>query len=92
MSLAIGDRTVHLPLELTSFVGRRTELADAKRLLGTHRLVTVTGIGGVGKTRLALRVAPPIHSNPLVVGNSSPSTVSAARIALASAFMPPSMT
>jgi len=57
MSLAIGDRTVHLPLELTSFVGRRTELADAKRLLGTHRLVTVTGIGGVGKTRLALRAA-----------------------------------
>ncbi|QSE77719.1 ATP-binding protein [Rhodococcus koreensis] len=60
MSLAIGDRTAHLPLELTSFVGRRAELAEAKRLLGAHRLVTVTGIGGVGKTRLALRVAADI--------------------------------
>ena len=47
----------NLPVELTSFVGRRTELTEAKRLLSTSRLVTLTGIGGVGKTRLALRVA-----------------------------------
>ncbi len=47
----------NLPLELTSFVGRRSELAEAKRLLSESRLVTLTGIGGVGKTRLALRVA-----------------------------------
>ncbi|MGW0042734.1 ATP-binding protein [Rhodococcus sp. NPDC003348] len=47
----------NLPQELTSFVGRRRELTDAKRLLSTSRLVTLTGIGGVGKTRLALRVA-----------------------------------
>jgi predicted ATPase/DNA-binding CsgD family transcriptional regulator len=46
-----------LPLELTSFVGRRDELAAIKRLLGTSRLVTLTGPGGVGKTRLALRSA-----------------------------------
>ncbi|WKN60356.1 protein kinase (plasmid) [Rhodococcus opacus] len=46
-----------LPLDLTSFVGRRRELTDAKAKLSTHRLVTLTGIGGVGKTRLALRVA-----------------------------------
>ena len=46
----------NLPLELTSFVGRRTELAEAKRLLSVSRLVTFTGIGGVGKTRLALKV------------------------------------
>ena len=46
-----------LPLELTSFVGRRTELSEAKNLLSSTRLVTLTGIGGVGKTRLALRVA-----------------------------------
>ncbi|GAF49422.1 protein kinase domain-containing protein [Rhodococcus wratislaviensis] len=46
-----------LPLDLTSFVGRRKELSEAKRLLSASRLVTLTGIGGVGKTRLALRVA-----------------------------------
>ncbi|TJZ76407.1 LuxR family transcriptional regulator [Rhodococcus oryzae] len=47
----------NLPIEPTSFVGRRPELAEAKRLLSVARLVTLTGIGGVGKTRLALRVA-----------------------------------
>ncbi|MFE4499661.1 protein kinase [Rhodococcus sp. NPDC056743] len=51
------DRTGGLPLDLTSFVDRRTELATAKNLLTTARLVTLTGIGGVGKTRLALRIA-----------------------------------
>ncbi|MFI6772215.1 protein kinase [Nocardia sp. NPDC050412] len=50
-------RTGRLPLELTSFVDRRTELTQAKHLLSTSRLVTLTGIGGVGKTRLAIRVA-----------------------------------
>jgi predicted ATPase/DNA-binding CsgD family transcriptional regulator len=49
--------TGNLPAELTSFVGRRGELAEVKRLLGGSRLVTLTGIGGVGKTRLALRAA-----------------------------------
>ncbi|MEU2629873.1 hypothetical protein, partial [Kitasatospora sp. NPDC007106] len=46
-----------LPADLTGFVGRRSELADLARLLDTSRLVTVTGPGGVGKTRLALRAA-----------------------------------
>ncbi|MFE9322626.1 protein kinase [Nocardia sp. NPDC052278] len=46
-----------LPLELTSFVGRRAELAEIKNLLSVSRLVTLAGIGGVGKTRLALRAA-----------------------------------
>jgi len=49
--------TGYLPAELTSFVGRRGELAEDKRLLAGSRLVTLTGIGGVGKTRLALRAA-----------------------------------
>ncbi|WP_257014931.1 LuxR C-terminal-related transcriptional regulator [Rhodococcus sp. ACPA1] len=44
-------------MELTSFVGRRHEVAEAKKMLSTSRLVTLTGPGGVGKTRLALRIA-----------------------------------
>jgi non-specific serine/threonine protein kinase len=47
----------NLPAELTSFVGRRGELTEVRRLLAGSRLVTLTGIGGVGKTRLALRAA-----------------------------------
>lgn len=50
-------RTGNLPLELTSFVGRRHELTEAKALLASSRLLTLTGIGGVGKTRLAIRLA-----------------------------------
>jgi predicted ATPase/DNA-binding CsgD family transcriptional regulator len=50
-------QTGNLPAELTSFVGRRAELAEVKRLVAGSRLVTLTGIGGVGKTRLALRAA-----------------------------------
>lgn len=46
-----------MPAELTSFVGRRRELREAKHRLSMARLLTLTGIGGVGKTRLALRVA-----------------------------------
>src|SRR5437660_12124835 len=46
-----------LPTELTSFVGRRQELREVKRLLTTTRLLTLTGSGGAGKTRLALRAA-----------------------------------
>src|SRR5215470_6699453 len=49
--------TGNLPAELTSFVGRRGELAEVRRLLAASRLVTLTGPGGVGKTRLALRAA-----------------------------------
>ncbi|MFE3448276.1 ATP-binding protein [Nonomuraea sp. NPDC059194] len=50
-----------LPAELTSFVGRRHEIAEVKRLLGGSRLVTLLGVGGVGKTRLALRVAADVR-------------------------------
>src|SRR5262245_49899316 len=50
-----------LPAELTSFVGRRRELADTRRLLAASRLVTLTGAGGVGKTRLALRMASEVR-------------------------------
>ncbi|MDQ1659224.1 MAG: hypothetical protein QOD41_4307, partial [Cryptosporangiaceae bacterium] len=47
----------NLPAEVTSFIGRRHELAEARRLLSSARLVTLTGPGGVGKTRLAQRVS-----------------------------------
>jgi predicted ATPase/class 3 adenylate cyclase/DNA-binding CsgD family transcriptional regulator len=47
----------NLPVELTSFVGRARELAEVKRLLPATRVVTLTGPGGIGKSRLALRVA-----------------------------------
>lgn len=45
-----------LPGDLTSFVGRRQAAADVKRALSASRLVTLIGVGGVGKSRLALRV------------------------------------
>jgi predicted ATPase/class 3 adenylate cyclase len=47
----------NLPLRLTSFVGRQREVATITELLASARLVTLTGPGGTGKTRLALRVA-----------------------------------
>jgi predicted ATPase/class 3 adenylate cyclase len=47
----------HLPRQATSLVGRQFELAEIIRLLESHRLVTISGPGGIGKTRLALAVA-----------------------------------
>ena len=47
----------NLPQQMTTFVGREREIADLCGLLGTARLLTLTGMGGLGKTRLALEVA-----------------------------------
>jgi non-specific serine/threonine protein kinase len=46
-----------LPADTTSFVGRKADVAEVRRLGSTTKLVTLTGVAGVGKTRLALRVA-----------------------------------
>jgi predicted ATPase/class 3 adenylate cyclase len=47
----------NLPVQLTNFVGREREIQEVEELLGAHHLVTLTGAGGSGKTRLALQVA-----------------------------------
>jgi predicted ATPase/DNA-binding SARP family transcriptional activator len=54
---ADADTRSNLPAQLTSFVGRKSEVAEVTALLATTRLLTVTGPGGAGKTRLALEVA-----------------------------------
>jgi predicted ATPase/class 3 adenylate cyclase len=53
----------NLPLYLTSFIGRERELKDIKDWLGKTRLLTLTGAGGSGKTRLALQVAAGVIDN-----------------------------
>ena len=47
----------NLPNQISSFIGRETEIADVTSLISQHRLVTLTGSGGTGKTRLSLRLA-----------------------------------
>ena len=47
----------HLPMQLTSFVGRDDQLTQVRELLNQNRLVTLTGAGGAGKTRLAIQIA-----------------------------------
>ena len=53
----------HLPTPLTSFVGRERELVDVERLTATSRLLTLTGAGGSGKTRLAMEAARRVRAN-----------------------------
>ncbi|MFJ6390569.1 ATP-binding protein [Streptomyces sp. NPDC091972] len=57
MGGSAARRAGHLPVETTSFVDRRREQAAGRELLSRARLVTLTGPGGVGKTRLAARIA-----------------------------------
>src|SRR6266536_2260197 len=51
------DRVGRIPAEMTTFVGRRRDVAEVRRLLSSARLVTLTGVGGSGKSRLAVRAA-----------------------------------
>ncbi len=53
----------NLPQQVTSFIGREKEMADVKTLLAKTRLLTLTGSGGSGKTRLALHVAADVLEN-----------------------------
>ena len=54
---AIDTSSGNLPPAVTSLVGRESEVVEVQAAVRTHRLVTLTGVGGVGKTRLALEVA-----------------------------------
>ncbi|MBI2777836.1 MAG: adenylate/guanylate cyclase domain-containing protein [Chloroflexi bacterium] len=54
---SLSTRRSNLPLQLTSFVGREREVAELQALLARHRLVTLIGVGGTGKTRLMIEVA-----------------------------------
>lgn len=54
--------TANLPTQLTSFIGRENELHALTRLLQDHRIVTMTGSGGCGKTRLSIQVAVDVQA------------------------------
>ena len=55
--------STNIPVQLTSFIGREREIADVKRLLFSSHLVTLTGAGGSGKTRLAIQIANSVSEN-----------------------------
>src|SRR5271156_6735574 len=65
--LRVPDTVVstRLPAQLTSFVGRDSEMPQVGQLLADNRLVTLTGAGGVGKTRLAVQIAAPLAGAPV---------------------------
>jgi predicted ATPase/class 3 adenylate cyclase len=60
---SLDARPNNLPTQLTSFVGRETELEEALRLLSGTRLLTLTGPGGIGKTRLSLQIAAAVSDD-----------------------------
>lgn len=56
-AISFSQGSVGLPLEVTTFVGRRSDRRRIRELMAESRLITLTGFGGIGKTRLALRMA-----------------------------------
>jgi predicted ATPase/class 3 adenylate cyclase len=86
---SLNVAATNLPLALTTFIGRETEIEALTGLVREHRLVTLVGAGGVGKTRLALHLAAQfvdsmangvwlIELAPLTSGEFIPSTIAAA--------------
>jgi predicted ATPase/class 3 adenylate cyclase len=66
---ALDAATTHLPIQVTSFVGRAREVAEGARLLASTRVLTLTGPGGTGKTRLSLQIAS--QTAPLFPGGTT---------------------
>lgn len=62
-ALRSEERTPNLPAQLTSFVGRQNELKQLNFALSSNRLVTLTGAGGCGKTRLAIQAAAMVNAD-----------------------------
>lgn len=60
---APGNFTHNLPTQLTSFIGREGEITALAQLLHDHRMVTLTGSGGCGKTRLSIQIASRVQEN-----------------------------
>ena len=88
-SSPLPERRHNLPSQLTSFVGREAEIADVREALEVSRLVTLTSVGGTGKTRLSLQVAAQLADSfrdgawfvelaPIAEGNRVPHAVAAA--------------
>jgi predicted ATPase/class 3 adenylate cyclase len=85
--IAVEELPSNLPQQATSFIGRERELREVKELLGSARLLTLLGMGGLGKTRLSLQVAAelrhqfpdgtwfidlaPVRDEALVVGETA---------------------
>lgn len=59
----VPKKSSNLPLQLTSFVGREQEVAELKKLLDEHRLITMVGSGGSGKTRTAIQIGGALLDN-----------------------------
>jgi predicted ATPase len=68
-------RRTNLPAPLTSFVGRAQEVTDVAQLVSANRLVTLTGAGGVGKTRLALETAKAILDFRVEILDAEPTSI-----------------
>src|SRR5215831_17679991 len=72
MQSATAILTGNLPAEPNSFIGRERDLAELARLLGEVRALTLSGPGGIGKTRLAVRLARDVLSGGGVGGDEGP--------------------
>src|SRR5512141_1434365 len=59
----VREHKTNLPIPLTSFIGREKEIESIQKRLSRHRLVTLIGVGGIGKTRLSQQAASQLLSN-----------------------------